>query len=99
MPLFYQRVETQDEIIISYKNWVPYTLLSLGILSLLFYLLGRNLSGPFTWAFAIFFTIVFIDTWKPNREVRRANIDDGVNIEGSYFSFRGSINVTIKKEV
>jgi hypothetical protein len=46
----------------------------------------------------LFLAIVLLDTWKPNLEVRRAKMKNDIKIEGSYFSFSGSIIITIKKE-
>jgi multisubunit Na+/H+ antiporter MnhE subunit len=98
MPLFYQRKETSDEIIISYKNWIVYLLLGIVILSLILYSAGSNLYISLSWAFLILFTIVFFDTFRPNLEVSRSKKKKGVEIKGNYFSFSGSITVTIKKE-
>jgi hypothetical protein len=98
MSLFYQRKETPDEIIISYNNWIGYFLLGTGLTGLFLNSIGNAWSTTFIWAFALSFAIVFIDTWKPNTEVRKARMQRGVKIEGSYFSFSGSITLKIKKE-
>lgn len=98
MPLFYQRKETPNEIIIMYKNWILYFLLGMGLLGLLLNSLGSPLSIPIGWAFVLCFAVVFVDTWKPNREIRKAKMKNGVYVKGSYFSFSGSITVIIKKE-
>jgi hypothetical protein len=98
MPLFYRRKETPDEIIISYKNWIGYFLLALGLLGLFLNLIGNTWSTPFMLILVLFLAIVLLDTWKPNLEVRRAKMKNDIKIEGSYFSFSGSIIITIKKE-
>jgi hypothetical protein len=98
MPLFYERKETSNEIIISFSNWIVYLLLGIVILSLILYSLGSSWYIAFIWAFLILFTIVFIDTWKPNRELRKAKMKNGVDIKGNYLSFSGSITITIEKE-
>jgi hypothetical protein len=80
MPLFYKRRETSDEIIISFKNWIGYFLLALGLLGLFLNLIGNTWSTPFMLILVLFLAIVLLDTWKPNLEVRRAKMKNDIKI-------------------
>jgi len=41
---------------------------------------------------------MFIDIWKPSREIKKAMKKDHVLISGSKFSFSDSLTVIIKKK-
>jgi L-lactate permease len=98
MALFYKRVETSTEIRILFNKWLFYVTACLLILLIISLALGSSLYTLIAGIFILFVGVVFVDTWKPNKEIRKALKTSGVYIKGSYFSFSNPISITIEKQ-
>ena len=101
MVLLYERNETPDEVIIVYKGWLLFYVMIITyiVLEFIFDIFIKSPAAHF-WLIAIFFILIIvfiIDSWKPNREIRRALKENVVQVSGSKFSLRNPFIVVIKK--
>ena len=100
MPVFHERKETPDKIIIRYKYWPLFYIILVGclILSITLDEIVGGLWGYSVWGLVFIFLLIFIiDHWKPWKETRKAMREGSVKISGSKFSFSNPFVVVIKK--
>lgn len=93
MAIFYQRTETEKEIVIVYKYnlhfWVGFVVLIA---------LGATLNLLFVFLAALLTVIYFIDLLKPSAEVKRAMRERAVSLSGSKLSLRNPAKAVITKK-
>jgi len=96
MGLFYKRVETDREIIITYSCWPSlYVALAVGFGAGLF--AGRG--AVWIWGAVFAFVLGFlVDMWKPTRELKRAMNSGRVTVSGSKYSFSNPFTAVITKK-
>jgi hypothetical protein len=98
MALFHERKETPNEIVLRYKY---YPLFYVGMIIFVFlYVISImfRININYVTTLLILFSVVFIaDFWKPNREIRKAMKEGGVQVSGSKYSFSNPFTVVIKK--
>ena len=92
MAIFYERTETEDEIIIRYKYWALFYIFII-ITFALYFIVGSR------WIILItpFVMLFIIDFWRPNQEIRKAMKEGNVQVLGSRFSFSNPFTAIIKK--
>lgn len=97
MAVFYERVENSEEIRITFNRWIFFIVAGLLLGFFISFAFGYPDSFILGAAFVLFFTLVLIDTWKPNKEIKKAQSSQGVQIKGSYFSLSNPIVIIIIK--
>ncbi len=95
MGLLYDRKETKETIVITYKYWALFYLFLLAVIILSF-VFPRDLTlvSPLIILISIGF---IIGIWKPNREIRKAMKQGKIEITGNKFSFSKPFTAIIKK--
>ncbi len=98
MSLFYDRIETHNDITIIYKYQVLFYLFLLALLAI-----GYTDIIKATWGLCLFIAILFllissiIAKIKPNSEIKNAMQKGKVEVSGNKFSFKNPITFRIKK--
>jgi len=102
MTLFYERTETSDEVLVTYKPYYLYLLFGmLAIYALPESWFGTGMLAPVKSAawLALLALIIgrFVTMWRINAEVRRAMKDGAVQMSGSIYSFSRPLTARIRK--
>ena len=100
MPVFYERKEMPDEIIIRYKYWPLFYIILVGglILSIILDEIVGGLWGSMVWGLIFILLLIFIiDHWKPWKETKKAMRVGSVKVSGSKLSFSNPFTAVIKK--
>ena len=96
MSLFYERKETQEEIVIVYKNY-PIVLITFCVTLFLSFVIEGAIGAIFT-ILAFIACVAFVGGyWGINQEVRKAMKAKGVTCSGSKWSMSNPMTATIKK--
>lgn len=101
MPLFYERKETKNEIVIKYKSAIVYYLF-LGIIIPLLWadlIFGIETVRPFSGLIIIWLIVVYLGFSKPTNEVKNfLNKGTHIKTSGNKLSISNPYIVVIKKK-
>lgn len=96
MYLFFQRKETDDEILYMFIHPYFFLLIIIGGLIPSFYIIFWIIT-IFKFGLLVFFAVFAVEFWKICMEVRIAKKDNRVTKSGRYFSYFNPRTIAIKK--
>lgn len=101
MSFFYERVETEDKIVITYKNMIIYYMVYVGLVTLAIILMPLSRIVPLLCLAAPFVIVALLALWLHmrgvNSEIKKAMKKKKVIVSGSKFSNSNPMRFEIPK--